>query len=62
MGNDDVVKRIKKRAYELRHRRREGFKDDHLDSKGIINEIKFLFGMLSKQEQNDILNKSWLDE
>ena len=61
MGNDDVIQRIKKRAYELRHRRREGFKDTHLESKCIINEIKFLFVMLSEKEQGDILNKPWLD-
>ncbi len=62
MGNDDVIQRIKKRAYELRHRRREGFDDKHLDSKCIIQEIKFLFQMLNENEKSDILNKPWLDE
>jgi hypothetical protein len=62
MGNEVVVERIKKRAYELRHKRREGFDDDkHLDSKCIINEIKFLFNMLNENEKDDILNKPWLD-
>ena len=61
MGNEVVVTRIKKRAYELRHRRREGFDDKHLDSKCIIHEIKFLFMMLSDIEKSDILNKPWLD-
>ena len=62
MGNEAVLTRIKKRAYELRHRRQEGFDDKHLESTCIIHEIKFLFQMLSEQEQGDILNKSWLDE
>lgn len=62
MGNIDVADRIKKRAYELRHKRREGFNDKHLDSKCIINEIKFLFNMLTPKEKNEILNKPWLDE
>jgi hypothetical protein len=62
MGSEVVVKRIKRRAYELRHMRREGFDDKHLDSKCIIHEIKFLFNMLTKEEQRDILKKSWLDE
>jgi len=61
MGNEVVVTRIKKRAYELRHRRREGFDDKHLDSKCIIHEIKFLFLMLSETEKSDILNQPWLD-
>tara|TARA_B100000242_G_C42607462_1_gene286692 strand:- start:120 stop:308 length:189 start_codon:yes stop_codon:yes gene_type:complete len=62
MGNELVVKRIKKRAYELRHRRKEGFEDSHLDSKCIIHEIKFLFTLLNEKEKDDILNKPWLDE
>jgi len=61
MGNEVVVTRIKKRAYELRHRRREGFDDKHLESKCIIHEIKFLFQMLTDNEKSDILNKPWLD-
>ena len=61
MGNEVVVTRIKKRAYELRHRRREGFEDKHLESKCIIHEIKFLFQMLTDNEKSDILNKPWLD-
>tara|TARA_B110000305_G_C19423401_1_gene632173 strand:+ start:285 stop:470 length:186 start_codon:yes stop_codon:yes gene_type:complete len=61
MGNEVVVTRIKKRAYELRHRRREGFDDKQLDSKCIIHEIKFLFLMLSDNEKSDILNQPWLD-
>jgi len=62
MGNEVVIDRIKKKAYELRHRRREGFNDQHIDSKCIINEIKFLFEMLTTKEKDDILNKPWLDE
>jgi len=62
MGNELIVKRIKKRAYELRHRRKEGFEDSHLDSKCIIHEIKFLFTLLNEKEKDDILNKPWLDE
>ena len=61
MGNEVVVTRIKKRAYELLHRRREGFDDKHLESKCIIHEIKFLFQMLTDNEKSDILNKPWLD-
>ena len=61
MGNEVVVSRIKKRAYELRHRRREGFDDKHLESKCIIHEIKFLFQVLTDIEKSDILNKPWLD-
>ena len=61
MGNEVVVTRIKKREYELRHRRREGFDDKHLESKCIIHEIKFLFQMLTDNEKSDILNKPWLD-
>ncbi len=65
MGTDriDIINRIQKRSYELRHLRKEGFKDaDCLDSLCIINEIKFLFNKLNKREQDDILNKPWLDE
>ena len=59
---ENIIKRIQKRSYELRHLRKEGFKDDHLDSSCIINEIKFLFNKLNKREQDDILNMPWLDE
>jgi hypothetical protein len=62
MGNEVVVTRIRRRAYELRHLRKEGFKDSSLNSKCIIQEIKFLFNMLTTQEKDEILNKSWLDE
>jgi hypothetical protein len=62
MGNEVVVTRIRRRAYELRHLRKEGFKDSSLNSKCIIQEIKFLFNMLKDNEKNDILNKPWLDE
>jgi hypothetical protein len=61
MKTDDVIIRIRQRAYELRHLRKEGFKDSSLNSKCIIHEIKFLFMMLSDTEKNDILNKPWLD-
>ena len=62
MGSDEVVLRIRQRAYELRHLRKEGFKDSSLNSKCIIQEIKFLFNMLETKEQDTILNKPWLDE
>lgn len=62
MGNDEVVSRIRQKAYELRHLRKEGFKDSSLNSKCIIQEIKFLFNMLEEKQKDDILNKPWLDE
>ena len=62
MKQECVVERIKKRAYQLRHRRKEGFEDSHLDSRCIINEIKFLFTLLNDTQKDDILNKPWLDE
>ncbi len=62
MGNDEVITRIRMRAYELRHLRKEGFKDSSLNSQCIIQEIKFLFNMLETKEQDTILNKPWLDE
>lgn len=65
MGIDrrEIINRIQKRSYELRHLRKEGFKDDScLDSIVIVNEIKFLFNKLNNREQSDILNKPWLDE
>lgn len=62
MEDDEVVARIRQRAYELRHLRKEGFKDSSLNSKCIIQEIKFLFDMLEEKQKDDILNKPWLDE
>ena len=62
MEDDEVVSRIRQRAYELRHLRKEGFKDSSLNSKCIIQEIKFLFNMLEEKQKDDILNKPWLDE
>ena len=62
MEDDEVVARIRQRAYELRHLRKEGFKDSSLNSKCIIQEIKFLFNMLEEKQKDDILNKPWLDE
>ena len=62
MEDDEVVERIRQRAYELRHLRKEGFKDSSLNSKCIIQEIKFLFNMLEEKQKDDILNKPWLDE
>ena len=64
-GNDnklDIVNRIQKKAYELRHRRKEGFEDSSLESRCIVHEIKFLFEMLDSGLQGEILNKPWLDE
>ena len=62
MGNNDVIKRIRRRAFELRHLRKEGFKDSSLNSKCVIQEIKFLFNMLDEKQKDEILNKPWLDE
>tara|TARA_B100002019_G_scaffold98448_1_gene84825 strand:- start:1359 stop:1547 length:189 start_codon:yes stop_codon:yes gene_type:complete len=62
MGNNDVIKRIRRRAFELRHLRKEGFEDSSLNSKCIIQEIKFLFNMLNEKQKDEILNKPWLDE
>ena len=62
MGNNDVITRIRRKAFELRHLRKEGFKDNSLNSKCIIHEIKFLFNMLNEKEKDEILNKPWLDE
>ena len=62
MEDDEVVARIRQRAYELRHLRKEGFEDSSLNSKCIIQEIKFLFNMLEEKQKEDILNKPWLDE
>ena len=58
----DVINRIENRAYKLRHRRHEGFNDESLLSECIVNEIKWLFKLLDKKTQKDILNKSWLDD
>jgi hypothetical protein len=58
----EVVVRIKRRAYELRHLRKEGFLDGSLNSQCVIQEIKFLFAMLTKSEKEIILTKPWLDE
>ena len=58
----DVINRIEERAYKLRHRRQEGFDDKSLLSECIVNEIKWLFKMLDKETQSEVLNKPWLDE
>jgi len=65
MGNDnneEVVTRIKTQVFKLKHRRIEGFLDKTLLSACLINEIKYLFSMLDKDLQKEILNKPWLDE
>ena len=58
MGNDqsEVVERIKTQVYKLKHRI-EGFYDKSLLSACLINEIKYLFSMLDKDLQKEILNK-----
>jgi len=61
-NKDDVVERIKSQVYKLRYRRSEGFGDKSLLSSCLINEVKYLFTLLDKETQNDILNKTWLDE
>lgn len=58
----DVMYRIEKKVFELKHMRKEGFRDDTLDSTCVINEIKFLFKMLNESNQNEILKKDWLDD
>ena len=49
---------LRSRAYELRHRRREGFDDKHLESKCIIHEIKFLFQMLTDIEKKRYIKQT----
>lgn len=64
MGYDDtdIVVRIKSQVYKLKHRRIEGFVDKSLLSACLINEIKYLFSLLDKDLQREILKKPWLDE
>jgi len=64
MGYDDtdIVVRIKSQVYKLKHRRVEGFVDKSLLSACLINEIKYLFSMLDKDLQKEILKQPWLDE
>lgn len=60
--DDDLISdKIEYNSYKLRYRRREGFSDKTLDSLCIINEIKYLFNMLSDELKNEVLNKPWLD-
>tara|TARA_A100001037_G_scaffold160116_1_gene144291 strand:- start:20794 stop:20991 length:198 start_codon:yes stop_codon:yes gene_type:complete len=58
----EITDRMESIAYKLRHRRKEGFKDTTLESLCHIQEIKYLFNMLSKDLQTEILGKPWLDE
>ena len=58
----EIINRMEAVAYKLRYRRKEGFKDSTLESVCHINEIKYLFGMLDKDSQTEILQKPWLDE
>lgn len=60
--SDDVISRIKSQVYKLKHRRIEGFEDTSLLSSCLVNEIKYLFSLLDKDLQLEILNKPWLDE
>ena len=62
MNSDNIVSRIKNQVFKLRHRRIEGFLDNSLLSSCLINEIKYLFSMLDKNSQKEILKKPWLDE
>ena len=57
----DIMARIEQQAYKLRHRRYEGFDDNSLESKCLVNEIKYLFDMLDSKSQGEILDKPWLD-
>mgnify|MGYP005649987985 CR=1 FL=1 len=57
----DIMSSIEQRAYKLRHRRSEGFDDKSLESKCLVNEIKYLFSMLDSSSQKEILDKPWLD-
>jgi hypothetical protein len=58
----EVLLRIRKGAYKLKYRRREGFDDNSLESMCIVNEIRYLYGLLSKKLQSDLLDMTWLDE
>lgn len=60
--SDDIISRIKSQVYKLKHRRIEGFDDASLLSSCLVNEIKYLFSLLDKDLQLQILNKPWLDE
>ena len=58
----EVLLRIRKGAYKLKYRRREGFDDDSLDSLCVVNEIRYLYGLLSTELQSQLLDMPWLDE
>lgn len=60
-NKDDIVLRIQQQVYKLRHRRIEGFDDKSLLSSCLVNDIKYLFTMLDKKTQHEILQKPWLD-
>ena len=58
----EVMKRIESLVYKLKHRRVEGFDDKTLLSDVLINEVKYLFSMLDKDSQTEVLKKPWLDQ
>ena len=58
----EVVDRIESCVYKLKYRRSEGFGDKTLVSDVLINEVKYLFSMLDKVTQTEILRKPWLDQ
>lgn len=65
MGEYDdnkILDKIEMNSYKLRHLRCEGFSDKSIDSMCVINEIKYLFGMLDTDLQKEILKKDWLDK
>lgn len=57
-----IVFFIERHAYKLRYRRVEGFSDKSVESKKIIDKIKYLYDKLDNKNQTDILNKKWLDQ
>ena len=58
----EVLTRIRDKAYKLKYRRREGFDDNSLESLCIVNEIRYLYGLLSTKLQSELLDMPWLDE
>jgi len=58
----ELICRIENLVYKLKYRRTEGFDDKTLLSDVLINEIKYLFSMLDKDSQTEVLKKPWLDQ
>ena len=58
----EVMRRIESLVYNLKHRRTEGFDDKTILYDVLINEVKYLFSMLDKDSQTEVLKKPWLDQ